>query len=120
MGWHVMPTVRNARGADLYAASQDENLVVSIQSKALSKRAAVPLGADLNSLVSQWWVITVNANTDAPTCYVLKLDEVKEAANRNVNGSGQVSFWLEPKTYTLDQYKNAWSRLGNPLRRSHA
>src|SRR3546814_4356073 len=38
-GWHVMPTVRNARGADLYAASDDEARVLPIQSKALSKRS---------------------------------------------------------------------------------
>ena len=37
-GWHVMPTVRNARGADLYAATDDESRVLPIQSKALSKR----------------------------------------------------------------------------------
>ena len=39
-GWNVMPTVRNARGADLYAAPvDDEEAVIPIQSKALSKRA---------------------------------------------------------------------------------
>ena len=57
-GWHVMPTVRNARGADLYAASDDETRVLSIQSKALSKRAPVPLGGSLQTLRSRWWVIT--------------------------------------------------------------
>src|SRR3546814_5925432 len=36
-GWHVMPTVRNARGADLYAASDDEARVLPIQSKARSE-----------------------------------------------------------------------------------
>lgn len=56
-GWHVMPTVRNARGADLYAASDDEGTVLSIQSKALSKRDPVPLGGSLETLRSPWWVI---------------------------------------------------------------
>ena len=67
-GWHVMPTVRNARGADLYAASDDELRVLPIQSKALSKRAPVPLGGSLDRLCSRWWVITINANTAVPTC----------------------------------------------------
>src|SRR5690242_24565 len=84
-GWHVMPTVRNARGADLYAASEDEASVLAIQSKALSKKDPVPLGTSLDSLRSPWWIITVNANTASPICYVLTLDEVKAAAHRGVS-----------------------------------
>ena len=113
-GWHVMPTVRNARGADLYAASDDESRVLSIQSKALSKRDPVPLGTSLDSLRSRWWVVTTNANTDAPTCYVLTIDEVKASAHRGINGGGKVSYWLQPKAYALPHYKEAWDRLGSP------
>lgn len=51
-GWHVMPTVRNAQGADLYAASADERIVIPIQSKALSKKVPVPLGGSLETLRS--------------------------------------------------------------------
>ncbi|CCV08738.1 conserved hypothetical protein [Mesorhizobium metallidurans STM 2683] len=113
-GWHVMPTVRNARGADLYAATDDESRVLPIQSKALSKKNPVPLGTSLDNLRSYWWVVTINANTAAPTCYVLTMEEVKAAAHRGVNGSGKVSYWLQPKSYALSQYKEAWDRLGNP------
>ena len=109
-GWHVMPTVRNARGADLYAASEDENRVLPIQSKALSKRFAVPLGGSLENLCSNWWIITINANSDSPTCYVLTLDEVKAAASRNVNGGGKASYWLEPRSYALPEYQEASRR----------
>lgn len=109
-----MPTVRNARGADLYAASDDELRVLPIQSKALSKRAPVPLGGSLDRLCSRWWVITINANTAAPTCFVLTLDEVKAAAHRSVNAAGTVSYWLQPKSYALAEYEEAWDRLGSP------
>lgn len=113
-GWHVMPTVRNARGADLYAASDDERRVIPIQSKALSKRNPVPLGGSLETLCSEWWVVTVNANEEMPTCYVLSLEEVKSFAHRGVNQMGKVSYWLQPKSYTKDEFKEAWHRLGNP------
>lgn len=113
-GWHVMPTVRNARGADLYAASDDESRVLPIQSKALSKRYPVPLGTSLDNLRSDWWVITINANTAAPTCYVLTKDEVKAAAHRGLSTSGAVSYWLPPKSYALPEYQEAWHRLGSP------
>ena len=113
-GWHVMPTVRNARGADLYAASDDETVVLPIQSKALSKRAPVPLGGSLDRLRSRWWVVTINANTASPTCYVLTVEEVKAAAHRGENAAGTVSFWLQPKAYARPEFHEAWERLGSP------
>lgn len=114
-GWHVMPTVRNARGADLYAASDDEATVLPIQSKALSKRDPVPLGGSLDTLRSPWWIITIRANTAAPTCYVLTMEEVKALAHRGVSPTtGKVSYWLQPKSYCQPEYEEAWHRLGNP------
>ena len=115
-GWHVMPTVRNARGADLYAATDDETRVLPIQSKALSKRDPVPLGSSLDNLRSAWWVVTINANTDAPKCYVLTIEEVKANAHRGVNAAGTVSYWLQPKSYALPIFLEAWDRLGSPVR----
>jgi len=109
-----MPTVRNARGADLYAASDDERRVIPIQSKALSKRNPVPFGGSLDTLCSEWWVITINANEQAPTCFILSLAEVKDAAHRGVNDAGKVAYWLQPKSYSLDEYREAWDRLGDP------
>ena len=114
-GWHVMPTVRNARGADLYAASDDERRVLAIQSKALSERDPVPLGASLDTLRSRWWVITIHANTASPICFVMTLSEVKDAAHRGESpATGKASYWLQPKAYTLDIYKEAGERLGIP------
>lgn len=110
-----MPTVRNARGADLYAASEGEVRVLPIQSKALSRRAPVPLGNSLDKLCSRWWVVTTLANSASPVCYVLNLDEVKAAAHRGVNAGGIVSYWLQPKSYELPDYLEAWDRLGSPI-----
>jgi hypothetical protein len=107
-----MPTVRNARGADLYAASADEKIVLPIQSKALSKKKSVPLGASLENLRSPWWVITVNANSASPTCYVLTLEEVKTAAYEGKTGAA--SYWLETKSYMREEFKEQWGRLGDP------
>ena len=61
-GWHVMPTVRNARGSDLIVVNEDETVFLGIQSKALSKRQAVGLGKRIDELRSDWWIITVHAN----------------------------------------------------------
>jgi hypothetical protein len=111
-GWHVMPTVRNARGADLYAANQDETLLLPIQSKALSKRDPVPLGGSLDTLRSPWWIITIKANSETPICFVMTLAEVKAAAHQGVSAAGKFSYWLPPKAYDLPGYREAWHRLG--------
>ncbi len=109
-----MPTIRNARGSDLYAASVDESRVLRIQSKALSKKSPVPLGKSLDTLRSDWWIITINANDAAPICYVMRLEEVKQSAHRGKNDAGVISFWLQPKGYDLPSYREAWDRLGEP------
>lgn len=109
-GWNVMPTVRNARGADLYAAPlDDEASVILIQSKALAKRAAVPLGTDLDRLRSPWWIITLAANSDSPVCFILKLDEVKARASRDKGG--KQAYWLEARDYDRPEFREAWHRL---------
>jgi hypothetical protein len=46
-GWNVMPTARNARGADLLAYDVGAHIYKGIQVKALSKRNPVPLGNSL-------------------------------------------------------------------------
>lgn len=110
-----MPTVRNARGADLYAATDDESRVLPIQSKALSKKVPVPLGASLDTLRSKWWIVTIYANTPAPVCYIMTLDEVKAAAHRGVSEkTGKFSYWLPAKAYAVLTYHEAWDRLGSP------
>jgi hypothetical protein len=107
-GWHVIPTIRNARGSDLIAINDDESVMLGIQSKALSKRSAVPLGLSLDSLRSDWWIVTTHANADSPVCYVLKLDEVRALASQDKNGG---AFWLEPRAYSKDEFRDAWHRL---------
>lgn len=107
-GWHVMPTIRNARGSDLIVINEDETVVLGIQSKALSKRNAVPLGVDIENLRSDWWIITIHANSDNPACYVLRLDEVRALAGQDKNGG---AWWLEAKHYDKSEFRDAWHRL---------
>jgi hypothetical protein len=111
-GWHVAITSRNARGADLYAASADEAIVHPIQSKGLSKRMPVPLGSSLDKLRSEWWIITTSANDALPVCYILTLDEVK--ARAKCNRTGGEAYWLQPRDYDVAEFREAWHRLGDP------
>lgn len=107
-GWHVMPTVRNARGSDLIVVNDDESVFLGIQSKALSKRQAVGLGLRTDDLRSDWWIITVRANTDQPTCYIMTLAEVRALAKQDQNGG---AWWLEPPAYDRPEFQEAWDRI---------
>jgi hypothetical protein len=109
-GWHVVPTIRNARGSDMLVTDVDEIIKFGVQSKALSKRQAVPLGKDIHLLRSEWWVITIHANADQPVCFVMQKEEVQ--ANATQDKGGQQAFWLEPRDYDCDEYRNAWDRIG--------
>jgi hypothetical protein len=113
-GWHVMPTVRNARGSDLIVTNSDETKYFGVQSKALSKRNPVPLGHDLAGLRSDWWIITINANSEHPTCFIMTRDEVRRLAlpDRTARTDKGPAHWLQPKAYDQPEYRNAWHRLG--------
>lgn len=107
-GWHVMPTIRNARGSDLIVTDADESLFFGVQSKALAKRSAVPLGKSIDALRSEWWVITVFANSDSPACFILQREEVQQLASQDANGG---AFWLNPPAYDRDEFREAWHRI---------
>jgi hypothetical protein len=108
-GWHVMPTIRNARGSDLIVTDGDEAVFLGIQSKALSKRHAVPLGRSLEDLRSEWWIITIHANSDRPVCFILKNREVRQLAQQDLNGG---AYWLNPPGYDREEFREAWGRIG--------
>lgn len=111
-GWHVMPTIRNARGSDLIVTDADETVFFGVQSKALGKRSAVPLGRDIDALRSDWWIVTIHANTENPICFILRLDEVRAHASQDKNGG---AWWLEPRAYNRVEFRDAWDRLTAPI-----
>ncbi len=109
LGWNVMPTARNARGIDLLIYSQDAKRTHSLQVKALSRRSPVPLGSHLNNLFGDFLVICRSVVTDAPESFVLTPDEVRRLAHRGEK-DGRVSYWLQPKDYEKDDFRDAWMR----------
>jgi len=111
MGWNVMPTSRNARGVDLLAYDANAHHFLGFQIKALSKRNPVPLGRSVDALMGDWWIIVAQAATQ-PVCFVMKPDEVMRLAHRGEK-DGQVSYWLQPKQYDTEKFREAWDRIGH-------
>lgn len=115
-GWNVMPTTRNAKGSDLYCANDAETIIFGVQSKGLSKRAPVGLGSSLSNLRSDWWIITINAKSDNPACFIMTRQEVIELCFHSdpaKSRAGVQSYWLQPKAYDQPQFRDAWDRLAS-------
>ena len=125
-GWNVMLTTRNARGADLFAASADERAVHPIQVKAHSgKPQDTSLGLHPESLVTPWWAFVGFVRTSGIVCYLIKLEEIRERMGRDPgtrSGKPETEriFWLDRRFYTpasdreMIEARNAWHRLGAP------
>jgi hypothetical protein len=112
MGWNAMPTARNARGVDIIAYNRDCSRTISIQVKTLSKKNPVPLGTSLDGIMGDFWVIVNNILT-SPATYVLVPSEVKQFAHREEK-DGKVSYWLQPSSYCIESFHEAWDRIGEP------
>jgi hypothetical protein len=112
MGWNVMPTARNARGVDLLAYDARARRYKGIQVKAVSKEIPpIPLGKSVDELMGDWWIIVTNAATTNPVCFIMKPDEVMRHAHRGEK-EGRISYWLQSKKYNVDEFREAWDRIG--------
>jgi hypothetical protein len=109
-GWNVMPTSRNARGIDIVAYSSDGSCFKGIQVKSLSMRNPVPIGANLDKIMGDFWVI-VNNVLEKPNAFVMLPSEVKQMVHRGEK-DGKISYWLQPGAYDREEYREAWDRIG--------
>ncbi len=98
----------------MFVTDEDENIKFGVQSKALSKRHSVPLGLNLEILRSEWWIITVHANSDNPICYVMRLEEVRRLATQD---SKHGNYWLIAKSYDRPEFREAWHRIDHVRQR---
>lgn len=112
LGWNCMPTMRNARGIDVLIYSQDNSRKFSIQVKTLSKLVPVPLGKHMNNLFADFFVVCSKVALENPECFVLIPSEVRNLAQRGEK-EGRISYWLQPKEYAVDSFREAWKRIGD-------
>jgi hypothetical protein len=112
MGWNAMPTSRNARGVDIIAYNSDCSRMITLQVKTLSRKNPVPLGTSLDRVMGDFWII-VNEVAKEPKSYIMLPQEVKDLAHRGEK-EGRISFWLQPSAYCIDDFYEAWRRIGAP------
>ncbi len=111
LGWNVMPTSRNAKGVDIICFSMDGTRMRTFQVKSLSRKSPVPLGADLDRIMGDFWVIVNDLLAEHPRCYVMRPSQVKALAHRGVK-DGRVSYWLQPRDYAVPKFEEKWEQVG--------
>lgn len=105
-----MPTARNARGVDIVAYDSTASKFIGVQVKSLSKRDPISIGANLDKVIGDFWII-INSIAKKPKAFVLLPSEVKERAHREEK-NGKVSYWLEPNQYDLEPFREGWQKIG--------
>jgi hypothetical protein len=114
-GWNVMPTTRNAKGIDILIYSQDvPPRTLTIQVKTLSRRSPVPLSNKLDHLFANFVVICRHVIRETPECFVLTPEQVRRLAHRGEKDD-KVSFWLQPRAYEVEEFRERWDRIGSGL-----
>ena len=105
LGLNVMPTTRNAKGADIVAYTSDQKRFLTFQVKTMSKLTNIDLGKSLDSVRSDWWIVVTNAY-DAPTALILTPDEVKQTVKIY-----QDRHWVQGSKLDTELTRNAWDRI---------
>jgi len=111
LGWHAMPTSRNAKGIDVMCFSPDGKTKYLLQIKSLAKVNPVPLGSSCEKLMGDYWIIVTEAISKRPTCFILTPAEVRHWAHKGQNKEGKVSYWLQPSKYAKDDFRERWDLL---------
>jgi hypothetical protein len=62
--------------------------------------------------MGDFWVIVNNVARDA-TVFIMLPEEVRDRAHRGEK-DGRISYWLQPKSYELPEFREAWKRIGEP------
>jgi len=94
-GWLAFPTVRNAKGADIYAIHPESpEKAIPIQVKTISKETPVPMGNWKNRTEKYLFVVVGIEN---PKLYFTQTrDILDKVIERNVK-NGKTSYWLSKK-----------------------
>lgn len=127
LGWNVLPTIRNAKGADIFLVKDERKL--GIQVKTLSAEADVALGENYNDPSVDFWIVLMNIRKgDQPKVYIISQKDIihgvevcKHGNNSEKNliyqdipkSDGKIKYWLNKKFLTNKKhdYAEAWGSI---------
>ena len=113
LGLNVMPTARNAKGADILAYAADQSRFLTFQVKAMTKRTNISLGKTLDSVTCDWWLVVVDAYGH-PVTYVMTPDEVRQSAKLY-----RETWWAQGAVFDNPGTRDRWDRIADGFRNRH-
>ena len=125
-GWNALPTIRNAKGADVISVKGKKKL--GIQVKALTKQIPVPLGKGVLDASVDFWIVIMNVREDENRkVFVLPQEDIlhgrdaitqnnvyTDIVTRNVDKkTGEFVYWMHHSFLLSGQhnYADAWECL---------
>ncbi|KLU05711.1 hypothetical protein RISK_002343 [Rhodopirellula islandica] len=105
LGLNVLPTSRNAKGADIIAYTDDHSTFSTIQVKAMTKLTNISLGKSLENVDCDWWVVVANVYHE-PDAYILTRAQVIDTAKLY-----NETHWAQGKALAKPETLNAWDRI---------
>ncbi len=106
LGWNVLVTSRNAKGADAVIYNEALTKKYSIQTKGFSDEEAVGPFKEKSHVIEDFYIIATHLYT-SPIVYLLTGDEVKENLSPVEEG-----YFLQKKNYLKDRFKEKWQKIG--------
>ena len=111
-GWNVT-IPGNTRRNICNCCSINGDRMFTIRVRSLSDRNPVSIGTNLN-IVEDFWIVVNSLASGEPKAYILLPDEVKARAVRTEKDS-EIMYYLDPKEYDVDEFKEEWDRIGTGL-----
>ena len=105
IGLNVLPTSRNAKGADVIAYAEDQKTFFTIQVKAMTKLSNISLGESLENVDCDWWIIVFDVYEE-PKAYILKRQEIIDSAKLY-----QDTHWAQKNAFADETALDNWERI---------
>ncbi|MHA1185889.1 MAG: hypothetical protein ACTSSK_03300 [Candidatus Heimdallarchaeota archaeon] len=105
--WNVLPTSRNARGADILAYSLDRKRTIAIEVKSLSGND--PISFNPTTTISDFLIICRYVY-DVPEIFIARIDDEFKLKVTIREKNGKKSYWI--KTKDFEPYKDNWDIIG--------
>ncbi|WP_141631549.1 hypothetical protein [Rhodopirellula baltica] len=109
LGLNVLPTSRNARGADIIVYNEEQTKFSTVQVKAMTKLTNISLGKSTDLVQCDWWVVVMNVY-EQPFAHVLTRSEVIDSAKLYSD-----CHWAQGKALATSHTLNAWERISECL-----
>lgn len=118
LGFNVMVTSRNAKGADLIAVSENEKKFIGIQVKTNSSEMDIRLTSNFSHPTVDYWIIIYNVFNN-PNSFIIPAEDILKSHSNlinkpslngsilvcadNVNKNGPQNFWIYKKFLIKDK-----------------